>query len=160
MIGLIYHYDDRGMEVFSHNLWQNTLCGYGVTPFCVDISTEPKFSESAQRYRSLIEIQMMLPDLEYVYLIPEMKIPGSPIFSGPPTDRVLPYKFLHEFQHPIDDVMYVIGADSTGLDIQNLDLSGRNSIVSLQTNGLWQFWSFPVAVMVIYDRWLKWQLQQ
>jgi hypothetical protein len=107
-------------------------------------NTEVRVRAFPRQYRSIEDAMEAMPTRRFVYLVPE---------SDLPTERT-PHFRLHEYPHP-DEVTYVIGADGGfGFDIPDHP-EGDFVIIETPTGLNRSMWSFQVASIVLYDRWLK-----
>lgn len=92
-------------------------------------------------YESLEEAVRAFPSRTPVFLVPESDLPEQAVYTR-----------LHEYPHP-ECAMYVIGADGGfGFDVPQ-----RGEFVVIETpQGLnHSMWSYQIATIVLYDRWLK-----
>ena len=170
MIGFIYFYEDGNVieNMGKDMTFWNTIkvSGSFDLQICIDVTTA-KFSHTNsgyQQYNTLQEAQAANQGYRYVYLIPEHRIPGSPTWTGLPKHYPsLAHKYtkLTEYMHPIDNVIYVVGSNSTGtgaLIAYELDLSGDNELLHINIEGIntpITLWSNDALQRVVNDRLMK-----
>lgn len=166
MVAFLFYYEDvstgtkSGADIAEH-VWRGTFQAFGFDSWIMIDNTEKGFNfEDAgmhfERYTSLEQAQTAHPKVTWVYLSPERSIPGAPGYKGRSSDPHIKYEYLHDFKHPKDNVIYVVGSDMSSLPIGNMVYSSRKKLVAIKTaSANFILYAFPAAAIVSYDRFSK-----
>lgn len=154
MIGVLFYFEDTNKNVYSgadfgFHLWRETVKSIGCNYFgMIDITRNNAGAEFAnndeeiayERFTSLEDAIAAHPNVTFV---------------GLETQDVLqsmqqPIVYLKDYVHPADNVIYVVGPDSIGI---NTHIPGMTwvTIPALRNT----LWSFAAACYTLYDRLIK-----
>lgn len=64
-----------------------------------------------------------------------------------------PYELLHDFQHPAEPVLYIVGSDALGFTDEERDVG--DYFVAIDQPGTTQLWSVAALSIALYDRYIK-----
>lgn len=155
MIGILAFWESKEENRYSGSkwdllLWSDTLGPLGADFFILidEANLKPKFTHHKIKFETFSSLEEALNrhrDKRIVLLEAERNIPVG-----------TKYSYLKEFQHPKENVLYVIGPDTGCLDIQKLEKEKLfTDLVAIETEENFTLWSFIVAGIVLYDRRLK-----
>jgi len=105
----------------------------------------------------LEDIRRAFPETTFVYLVaPHRLEEGSQQQTGvgnmvhfTPRKVEVPHKTILNFDHPDEDVIYVIGPDVQPIEVRANDV---NLCIPMQ-NGVNDTWAVGILSVVLYDRW-------
>ncbi len=163
MVGVVFFFEDHqtnrqsGREV-DIQVWRETVKPLGADRMIMVDQTLPGSTyqhtdeEIAFEKHSTLESALnAYPDKTWVFTAPEVSIPGARVYDKEPAPA-LDYVNLVDFVHPTDEVIYVIGPDSTGLPLSKIAFPARSHLVTITTPRNHDLWSFIVAALVLFDR--------
>lgn len=145
-VGLLYHHEEDKLYEDIYDLWDAVAFNWGFD-FLIIIDLESKFSKRDRNttFPTLEDAITTYPNHQYIYFMNESSVPEG-----------LSFKYLHEFVHPRDNAIYVVGSD-VGLDYGKLDMRNDSKIVSIMTargNGAdHQLRTVDAGLVAAYDRW-------
>lgn len=148
MRGLLFHYEDEP-NIPNMGYWEATPLSFEMVPLCVDLSEDQRWAHRDGSFATIQEAQEQHADHLWVYLEVERLIPAG-----------IPYKYLHDFVHPVDNVIYVIGPNSApeGYKLDELGIRSQDKVVTIRNprrSPNFAMESGLVAASVVYDRWFK-----
>src|SRR3989344_643973 len=143
MVAFLFYYEDSstgtksGADIADH-LWRNTFQTFGFDSWIMIDNTEEGFNcqdagMNFERYTNLEEAKNAHPSATWVYLAPERSIPGAPGYKGRESDPHIKYEYLHDFEHPNDNVIYIVGSDISSLAVEDIPISPQNKLVAIKT---------------------------
>lgn len=154
MIGLMFHYEEASFVTVPYSLWDDIAFSWGFDKLII-VDVDNIFPKRVREttFLTLEEAMEAYSGFQFIYLMPKNSIPKG-----------MGYEFLHEFTHPMDNVIYVLGPD-VGLKSKDLNMDNDSKLLTIMTergNGAEHaLWTIEVAMFIVYDRWFKrWQLQQ
>ena len=145
MIGLLVNIPNKDRETFRLSLYQN-LCGM----FGMELLVYMEGGEWAdmRTYRpkflgmKIEDAQGIFRMHEWVFLLP--KRGGG---------QIVKTVMLAEFQHPHDNVIYVIGPNYASMD---MDLYAADHVVTIETDPVTgNLHSYNAAAILAHDRWRR-----
>jgi hypothetical protein len=144
MVGLLFHYEEDTIFNTSLSLWDEVKKCWGFDELiCVDLAG--RFPKRKLTYPTMAQAIEHNPNYQYIYLLNKRYIDSE-------------FELLHNFKHPIDDVVYIIGSDSFGISLP-LDMRNNSKIVSIKTatpqDTNHPIWAIEVATAIGYDRFIK-----
>jgi hypothetical protein len=147
-VGLLFHYEEDTIFHIKLALWEEVKTCWGFDNLlCIDLAGEWLKRKRKFTYSNIKSAIENNSDYQYIYLLSEEYSKNYP-----------EYEFLHNFEHPEDNVIYIIGSDSFGIPFP-LDMRNNSKIVSILTpcsnKGEHPIWAIEVATVVGYDRFVK-----
>jgi tRNA(Leu) C34 or U34 (ribose-2'-O)-methylase TrmL len=149
-VGALFYYEEDSTLSVGWPLWSEVGAAWGLD-FIYVVDTVNRFERVKKKfaYKTVEDAVNDNLSLQHVYLMPTNSLPSDK-----------EYVFLHHFKHPADNVMYIFGSDFDGLPA-NLKIRENDKIVTIMTPGHLgsehPMWQIEVAIVVLYDRWLKLQ---
>lgn len=151
MIGVVTYWDEQVLadsKILDTDIWKSTVKPLDATHLLVvdESDLKPEWGDLAityEIYPTLDAVMSEYPEATYVYLEASRNIPDGIEFDS-----------LSDFIHPAEDVIYIVGPDSSVLPIGSLPMDG-NHVVSISTVDGFALWSVVVAGIVLYDRKVK-----
>lgn len=146
-VAIAFHFEDNTVNIQSGRdvdmrMWSNIALSFGIDEFfCIDCTEAGIRHEESnyKQYKSLKEMQEDNIKYNWVYLTPEKSVPKGKDFT-----------FLENFNHPKDNVCYVLGRDSSGFSVEAKDLrEGKYVCLNI---GRSQMWAHVVSAIVLHDR--------
>jgi hypothetical protein len=134
--------------IYLADIWKDTIKPLGATNlFYIDEEgLNPKHGDESlpcKIYPALDDFIAEHKDKTLVYLEAKRNIPEA-----------IKYQELKDFKHPKENVIYLLGKDSSSLPLETLPLKS-NFVVSISTRDNLALWSIVVAGIVLYDRKVK-----
>lgn len=151
MIGVSIFWETfAGVEhpIYKYDVFKDTFRPLGATNlfFIDEEGLNPQSSDEllpATAFASLNDFINEHGNKTLVYLEAARNIPEG-----------IDYQNLKDFQHPAEDVVYVLGKDSSSLPLSELPLK-NNYVVNIPTNDGLALWSVVAAGLTLYDRKIK-----
>lgn len=147
-VDLLVHYEEDTIFHIELALWEEIRnCWKFDNLLYVDLSgtlIKRKWKLAYPDLKSVIESN---PDHQYIYFLPERYAKTQQ-----------KYELLHNFEHPKDNVIYIIGSDLFGIPLP-LDMRNNSKVVNILTpcnnKADHPIWAVEVATAIGYDRFLK-----
>jgi len=149
MIGVIAYWEQIGVNtIYLKDIWKDTIkpLGANLLYYVDEKGIAPEHNDVEIIYKTFSTLEKAIaenPEVTYVYLEAERNIP-----------RKIKYTRLKDFAHPKEDVIYVLGKDSTELPLAKLPLKG-NHVVTIDTFQGYAIWALVAAGIALYDRKVK-----
>lgn len=150
-IGLLFHYEGDS-DFVDMSCWEAIPLNFGMVPLCVDLSEDQRWTPRDNTFESMYKAQEQFLDHTWVYLAGEKNIPED-----------ASYQWLHDFEHPDDNVIYVVGPDystplsdgSPSYDISKIRKQDKIVNIRNPREPNFAMWGITAAAAVVYDRWYK-----
>lgn len=147
-VDLLFHYEEDTIFHMILPLWEEIkACWKFDRLLCVDLAGTWIKRKRKCTYPDLKSAIENNHTSQYVYLLSERYSKMQP-----------KYELLHNFEHPEDNVIYVVGSDSFGIPLP-LDMRNDSKIVTILTpchsKADHPIWAIEVATAIGYDRFIK-----